>query len=134
MSKKRNVIPPAVQAAAIHCLRASRRSKATRNSRSTTGCSTPRSLAKESSVATEQPPRSFVTKSAGGFQRAALRTQSPPSWNCAASLRHADEHSGRHFPDRGLFIRWLAGTANGSGAEPCLFSPEGEQIFNPNAC
>ena len=47
--------------------------------------------------------------------------QSPPCGNCAVSLRHAEEHSGRRFPDRGLLIGWLAGTTIptcGTGAEP----------------
>ena len=68
----------------------------------------------------------------GGFQKRRCEHKVPRP-GTAQRLRHADEHSGRHFPDRGLFIGWLAGTANGSGAEPFLFSPEGEQIFNPSA-
>jgi hypothetical protein len=60
--------------------------------------------------------------------------ESPPSRNCAASLRHADEHSGGvGFPTGDFLVGWLAGTALlpcGTGAEPFCSPVRANNRFN----
>ena len=65
-----------------------------------------------------------------GFRSPAANTKSPVL-ELRNALRHADEHSGRHFPDRGLFSGWLAGTANGSGSRAIFVLPCGRTNLQP---